>query len=130
MRFHARGKFGDIQRLADHVGRAHRKTFHALFVAFQASLNEDGGVGKGWVGAEFAADLEPIHAWHHDIKQNNIRLDGFSQTQTYGAVVGFHDFANAHSGRDTAQQQPDDGIVINDQHRAGRKLIGGRQDGG
>lgn len=53
--------------------------------------NDDGYVLGGGIGLEFAADLEPGHAGHHDIEEDEVRSFGGDGVEGLDAIAGLAD---------------------------------------
>ena len=53
--------------------------------------HEDGDAVGAWVGAEFAVDAEAVHAWEHEVEDDEVRDFFFGDLDGGDAVVSGED---------------------------------------
>jgi len=100
----------------DDLGIQSRKFFDAI-KRLIGTDDHDLAIGEFWPAQQFLKHRKSIHAWHHDVEQHELRLDGADGDDGVDAVNSLVDgCVRQVSLGNFPQQQHDIRVIVSDQH--------------
>ena len=116
-RAHARPEFGAVEGLGDEVVGPGLDPLEPGAPVLQRGDHEHRNLGQVLGGAQPPADLEAVHARHHHVEQDHVRLHGCGPFQRLRPVAGLVQFV-AFGLQRIDQRLPRRGVVVHDQYSA------------
>jgi hypothetical protein len=104
-RTHAGKQRQFVDRLGEEIVGAGLEAAHAVLGLGQGRHHDDGNVHGPRIRLQALADLEAVHAGHHDVQQDDVGRIGGDRVKRSRAAVGRHDVEVL--GRKLGFQQPD-----------------------
>ncbi len=109
-----------VDRLGDEIGGIPLEAFYRQVHVSMAGDHDHLGVGGP--GFDFFQEVDPVHAGHLDVGQDNgggLPVEGI---QGFGARCGGHHLV-AHVGEEDGEDVPDVFLVVHQQDRLGRHRV-------
>ena len=102
--------------LRDDIGRAGIKGRGPLIGILETGLDQDRDI-EAQPSADLPADLEPVHARHHDVEQDHVDRGRLDDGDRLDPVCGEDDSVKTCGLEDAADQQAQRRNIIDDQDR-------------